>query len=256
MKRLTGILAGAVVVLAVAAAASAGGGIPSSIAALGASTDTGFATAGTFDVAPANSWVTGTNPAVRSIYLRLRELNPAIAGHAYNYAEPGSGIISLPAQAAHMPRGTGLVTIDVGVNDACESRSTPAVFRAQFERTLRVVEARAPRARIVVVSIYNVLAMWDAVKTLPAARFARDLCVSATDGGRRELARTIRNLNGQLAFVCAHHPNCRYDGGTVYRLSWRGRDISTVDYFHPSLSGQRKIAAALWATGLFVPATH
>jgi lysophospholipase L1-like esterase len=233
-----------------AANSQAGEGF-ASIAALGASADTGFATAKAFDEAPANSWVTGTNPVVRSIYVRLRALNPAIAGHAYNYAEPGTGISELADQAAHVPRGTELVTIEMGVNDACESRATPAVFRVGFERALRVVAARAPRARVVVLSIFNVVAMWDAVKTLPAASSGRNLCISATDRDRPELARTIRNLNRQLASVCARHPNCRYDGGAVYRLRWRRQDISTVDYFHPSLSGQRNIAAAMWATRLF-----
>ena len=212
----------------------------------------GLRDGGSIDEAPANSWVTGTNRAVRSIYLRLRELNPSIAGHAYNYAKPGTGMSELADQAAHVPRGTQLVTIGTGMNDACESRTTPAAFRAQFERALRVVEARAQRARVVVLSIFDALAMWDAVKALPTASSGRNLCLSATDRHRPELARTIRNLNRQLASVCARHPNCRYDGGAVYRLCWRRQDISTVDYFHPSLSGQRNIAAAMWATGLFV----
>jgi lysophospholipase L1-like esterase len=250
-SKLLAVLAALVVILAVAAAASAGRSVPSSIAALGASANTGFATAGAFDEAPANSWVTGTNRTVRSIYLRLRELNPAIAGHAYNYAEPGTGISELADQAAHVPRGTELITIATGVNDACESRTTPAAFRAQFDRALRVVEARAPTARVVVLSIFNVLAMWDAVKTLPTASSGRTLCISATDRDRPALERTIKNMNRQLASVCARHPNCRYDGGAVYRLRWRRQDISTVDYFHPSLSGQRNIAAAMWATRLF-----
>ena len=248
---LLAVLAALAVGLAVAAGASAARSVPSSIAALGASANTGFATAGAFDEAPANSWVTGTNRAVRSIYMRLRELNSAIAGHAYNYAEPGTGISELADQARHVPRGSELVTIGTGVNEACESRTTPAAFRAQFERALRVVEARAPRARVVVLSIFDVLAMWDAVKALPTASSSRNLCISATDNHRPELARTIRKLNRQLASVCARHPNCRYDGGAVYRLRWRRQDISTVDYFHPSLSGQRNIAAAMWATRLF-----
>jgi lysophospholipase L1-like esterase len=251
ISKLLAVLAALGVILALAVGASAAPSVPSSIAALGASAETGFATAGAFDEAPANSWVTGTNRAVRSIYLRLRELNPAIAGHAHNYAEPGTGISELADQAAHVPRGTELVTIETGVNDACESRTTPADFRARFERALRVLEARAPRARVVVLSIFDVLVMWDAVKTLPAASHTRFLCTSATDRDRPELARMIRNLNRQLASVCARHPSCRYDGGAVYRLRWRRQDISTVDYFHPSLSGQRKIAAAMWATRLF-----
>src|SRR5262249_10626845 len=80
-----------------------------SIAALGGSTSTGFSTAGQFAEAPANSWVTGTNPTVRSIYLRLRDVNPAIAGHVYNGAEPGSAMSDLPDQATRVPRGTELV---------------------------------------------------------------------------------------------------------------------------------------------------
>lgn len=69
-----------------------------SIAALGASAETGFATAGAFAEAPANSWVTGTNPAVRSIYLRLRELNPAIAGTPTTTRSRERGSATLPTR--------------------------------------------------------------------------------------------------------------------------------------------------------------
>ena len=110
-----------------------------------------------------------------------------------------------------------------------------------------------PRARVVVLSIFNLPAMWDAVKSLSAATSARNLCISATDRDRPLLVRAVRDLNQQLASVCGRHPNCRYDGGAAYHLRWRRPDISTVGYFHPSLSGQRNIAAALWATGAFLP---
>jgi lysophospholipase L1-like esterase len=258
------VIAGLVLAAAAASRAVAGdtasqrsgSSAAASIAALGDSTSTGFSTAGHFAEAPANSWVTGTNPAVRSIYLRLRELNPAIAGHVHNGAEPGSTMSALAGQAARVPHGTDLVTIEMGTNDACGApdRTRPATFRAQFEAALRALKARVPRARVVVLSIFDLPAMWDAVKSLSAATFARNLCTSveSTDD-RRILAREVRDLNQQLASVCARHPNCRYDGGVTYRLRWRRRDISTVDYFHPSLSGQRNIAAALWATGAFPP---
>jgi lysophospholipase L1-like esterase len=238
------------------ASGSGSGATPSSIAALGASASTGFATADAFDKAPANSWVTGTNPAVKSIYLRLRELSPAIAGHAFNGAIPGSTMSELAAEAARVPRGTDLVTIEMGTNDACASPPTPTrTFRRQFESALSALKARVPRARVIVVSIFDLPAMWDAVKTLSGAEFGRNLCISATDRDRPLIARAIRALNAQLASVCARHrPSCRDDGGAAYRLRWSRRDISTVDYFHPSLSGQRNIAAALWATGLFLPA--
>jgi lysophospholipase L1-like esterase len=241
--------------LGTGASGSGSGAMPASIAALGASVSTGFATAGLFEEAPENSWVTGTNPAVQSIYLRLLERNPAIAGHAYNGAVAGSSMSELAGQAAHVPRSTDLVTIQMGTNDACTSPPTPTrTFRNQFERALTALHARAPGARVVVLGIFDLLSMWDAVKTLPGAESGRDLCISATDRDRPLLARAIRDLNKELASVCARRPFCRYDGGAAYRLRWSRRDISTVDYFHPSLSGQRNIAAALWATGLFLPA--
>jgi len=34
----------------------------------------------------ANSWATGTNPAVSSIYLKILAKNPAIKGHDFNLA--------------------------------------------------------------------------------------------------------------------------------------------------------------------------
>jgi lysophospholipase L1-like esterase len=82
---------------------------------------------------------------------------------------------ALAGQAAHVPRGTDLVTIEMGANDACRPPPTipPSMFRAQLERALSDLAARVPRARVVVVSIFDVLAMWDAVKTPPAASFAR-----------------------------------------------------------------------------------
>ena len=39
-----------------------------------------------------NSWATGDNPAVDSIYLRLLALNPAVRGHNTNLAVDGTGV--------------------------------------------------------------------------------------------------------------------------------------------------------------------
>ena len=50
----------------------------------------------TVDV-PANSWITGTNPEVDSIYRRLLAEHPAIKGHNWNEAMDGSSSIDPPA---------------------------------------------------------------------------------------------------------------------------------------------------------------
>ena len=40
--------------------------------------------------------------------------------------------------------------------------------------------------------------------------------------------------------------NCRYDGGIVAATEFVAADISTRDYFHPSLAGQVKLASITW----------
>src|SRR5205085_10016784 len=63
-------------------------GYPSSIAVLGTPTAAGWGAeaAHPFGDAPQDSWATGTNPTVKSIYSRILALNPAIKGHAVNLA--------------------------------------------------------------------------------------------------------------------------------------------------------------------------
>ena len=46
------------------------------------------------------------------------------------------------------------------------------------------------------------------------------------------------------------HPkvaNCHYDSGAAYSVVFTTGDVTTRDYFHPSVAGQAKAAAGLWA---------
>ena len=47
----------------------------------------------------ANSWATGTNPAVKSVYLRILAKNPAIKGHNVNLARGSASVHDLVRQA-------------------------------------------------------------------------------------------------------------------------------------------------------------
>ena len=47
----------------------------------------------------ANSWATGTNRAVNSVYLRILAKNPRIKGHNVNLAEDGATVVELLQQA-------------------------------------------------------------------------------------------------------------------------------------------------------------
>jgi hypothetical protein len=157
----------------------------------------------------------------------------------------------LQDEAARLPKSVDLVLVDMGVNDACDSPTSSAVLLgSQLEDGLRAIAARAPTARIVVVSSIDELALWDAVKTAPDARVLRSFCKPATTAsGRRALWKALGVLNHELKSVCARYPNCRYDGGAVFRIRWSRDDVSTGDYYHPSVAGQRKIADAVWASG-------
>ncbi len=144
-----------------------------------------------------------------------------------------------------------LVLVDLGTNDLCDLPATTVpAFRLRLEAGLQQIAERAPSARIVVVSIVDQPAIWEVVKTVPGVRTVRGFCRATMDSGTRAaLAASTRVMNRMLATVCGQHPQCRYDGGAAFRIRWSRADVSSVDYFHPSLSGQRKIAAAVWASG-------
>ena len=89
---------------------------PSSIVALGHSGLTGYDSdpdMPAIDVHD-NSWATGTNPKVDSVYERIVALNPAARDHVSNFAIDGSGVDSLvdqERQAAAVTPAPDLVII-------------------------------------------------------------------------------------------------------------------------------------------------
>src|SRR4051794_14135573 len=69
------------------------------IAVIGHSGATGYDSTGTDGDVLANSWATGTNPKVASIYERLLAAHPRLRDHAYNAAVGGSDSNDLMNQA-------------------------------------------------------------------------------------------------------------------------------------------------------------
>jgi hypothetical protein len=53
--------------------------------------------------------------------------------------------------------------------------------------------------------------------------------------------------NLALSRVCAKFIHCRFDGNAAFNLQFVRSDVSTRDYFHPSVAGQAKAAAVTWA---------
>jgi lysophospholipase L1-like esterase len=214
---------------------------------------------------PSASWSTGTSTSVNSHYLRLRALNPAITGHNFNDAASGARMADLSGQMSKaVSQRVQYVTVLMGANDACtssiDSMTTVTTFQAQFTAAMDTVTSGAPRARIFVASIPNVYHLWEIFKNNLLARtvwslfgvcqslLADPLSTDPDDVARRQaFYDRILAYNQVLADVCAQYQHCLFDGNAVFAAEFTTSDVTSRDYFHPSVSGQAKLAAATWA---------
>jgi lysophospholipase L1-like esterase len=264
MKTAFAVLALAAVLVVPAAASGAPSG--NSIAALGDSMTRAFDTCSiAYTDCPANSWSTGTNSTVKSWYTRLLATNPGISGHNYNDAKTGAKMVDLQGQAATaVSQQASIVTILMGANDVCTSSvstMTPSsTLGNQLLAALTTLTTGNPGAQIYVASIPNVYHLWEIFHLNYTANFVwsiAGICQSllknprssaAADVQRRQqVANQVSADNATIASVCGGFANCHYDGGAAYNVVFTTSDVTTRDYFHPSVSGQAKAAAALWA---------
>jgi lysophospholipase L1-like esterase len=241
-------------------------GWPNAMAATGDSITRAFNT-GTipFTDSPGNSWSTGTNGSVNSHYARILAANPLINGHSNNDAVTGAQMSDLAGQIADVnTQQVGYVTILLGANDACtptEQAMTPvATFRSQFETALAALSAGSPNTRIYVLSIPDLYNLWSILKDNASARatwslfsicqsmLANPLSNDPADVARRGRVRQrVIDYNTELASVCATNIHCRFDSNAIFNTVFVPGDVSTRDYFHPSVAGQAKIAANSYA---------
>lgn len=241
--------------------------LPASIAAVGDSITQAASSGGSLGTDyPQNSWATGTNSTVNSHYLRLLALNPAISGQSFNRSVSGAKVVDLNGQ---MQQVAGLhpdyVTVLIGGNDLCtdtvDQMTSVASFRSEFTTAMDTLTAGSPTTNVLVVSIPRVYHLWEIFKGSFWARFiwaAGDICQSllanpqstnTTDVARRAVvAQRNVDFNTQLAQVCAAYIRCRFDGNAVYNTEFTTADASG-DYFHPSISGQAKLARVAWEAG-------
>jgi lysophospholipase L1-like esterase len=241
-------------------------GYPNSIASTGDSITRAFNTCGfPFIDCTSNSWSTGTSSSVNSVYSRILARNGLIAGRNRNDARTGARMIDLNGQVTTAgTQGVELVTILMGANDVCtssEASMTPvATLRAQFRQALETVTKALPNARIAVSSIPNIYNLWSILRPNSTARFIWSLygiCQSmlananstaqADVDRRARVAQRNRDDNDAIAAVCAEYVHCRFDANAAYNLVFTTTDVSTRDYFHPSVAGQAKAAAITWA---------
>jgi lysophospholipase L1-like esterase len=241
--------------------------LPTSMAAVGDSITQAASSGGVLGAdAPQNSWSTGTSTSVNSHYLRLLAAGAPISGQNHNLSVSGAKVAGLAGQMQNaVAIQPAYLTVEIGGNDVCTDTTAQmtsvADFRAQFETAISVIATGSPNTRIFVASIPDAHQLWALYKDDFFARFiwsAAGICQSllanptstqAADVARRQEVRQ-RNIdfNVQLAQVCAAYVMCRFDGNAVFNTVYTKADVAG-DYFHPSVSGQAKLAAGTWAVG-------
>ena len=242
--------------LAGCVAPSAPAALPDSVAVLGDSISRATnARDDSFGEFPAHAWATGGDAAdgVDSHYERLRALDPELDIVPFNNARSGGRVADLARQAEETARQRAqYVVVLIGANDACASPPTPAdAFAARLREAADRLDGLG--ATVYVVSIPNVAqlarvyadnatarAVWDAFRVCPG--------VLGPGADLDEAEARLRAYNDELRRV-AEDKGWRWDGGAVFATEFAAEDVSTTDFFHPSLAGQARLAQVSWEAG-------
>jgi lysophospholipase L1-like esterase len=236
--------------------------LPSSMAAIGDSITRAYDVCCSYGDHPGQSWSTGSTSydGITSHYERIKQLNPAITGHAYNDAVTGAKMAQAPNQASQaVSQGARYVTILMGANDLCtsspSSMTSTATFRAQFSQATATLMAQDRKPYVFVSSIPNLYQLWQVLHTNSLARWAwanfhicqSMLAATNTETQRQQVVTREVAFNQILADVCAAYARCRWDDKAVYNYRFSASQVSALDFFHPSLSGQAALAQVTWA---------
>ena len=173
--------------------------------------------------------------------------------------------------ARSLPRGaTAYVTFELGTNDLCDNPPTdPADFETQLRSAISILRSGLPSgSRILMLSIPDFSHFYDITQANASAAAKLALPASAnicppflgTDSPLTiEAARAIlTDYDGILVRVCdeieagdgpSGRLHCTHNEALLSESDFRIADLSTVDYFHPSLSGQARMADAAWSAG-------
>jgi lysophospholipase L1-like esterase len=209
-----------------------------------------------------NSWASGNNPAVDSIYQRLLPTNPALTDHAVNQAVSGSKANDLDRQidtAFALAPKPDLILIQTVDNDIrCDGTddSNYKAFHDTLAAALSKLATQSPDAVILIVSSpwATVTDYVSVVATLPGgkAQFAgTGPCDLFDTSGRPARAHmryqqdVIDKYLAQVAAACKQVPTCHYDNGALAHLAIAAADLTT-DYNHLNVTGQAKQAALEW----------
>ena len=268
IRRLPLLVALVLALLAPAAPASAEPPpLPTSIASVGDSITRAFDATFwgcLYTDCPAYSWSTGTSTSVQSHYRQLVGKGARLTNA--NYARTGAKVGELAGQMANAASAQ-YVTVLIGANDLCTSTvagmTTVADFQTRFRAGLAAYFKDKPTGGLVFVSSIPDLdklrtlgpTISGAVSTWTRLGICQSMLSTKATPTDIQTVRTRETaFNAVLRDECAVYVGrCLYDGGRTFDTSFTRTDLSTLDYFHPSVAGQNKLATVTWAAGWWGP---
>jgi hypothetical protein len=200
----------------------------------------------------ADSWSTGTSPAVRSHYFRIRAATREIRGRVFNFAEPGASFGAMQAQARKaIAKRAEYITV-MGGEEYCGDDELTSLTQ-DFGHLIQVLARARPRPRVFVASVRNVGALVrtlqrnraKVLKYFPKGFVTCSIGLDSPPARLVEATKSVVRVNAILARICGQYANCRFDGNAVFRMPIAYGDLAT-DYSHPSLAGQRRLAEVTW----------
>ncbi|MEP7021637.1 MAG: SGNH/GDSL hydrolase family protein [Pseudonocardiales bacterium] len=210
---------------------------------------------------PAESWSTGNNSldSIASHYERLASVNSGIIGNQHNDARTGAKASDLTTQVATaVSQRARYITVLIGANDLCTSSpatmTSTTTFASQIRAALATLIQDLPKARIFVSSIPNLYQLWSVLHTNSLATWVWStagvcqsmLSSSETEADRQVVVDRENAFNATLATACQSYARCRWDNYATYNYQFSASQVSILDYFHPSLSGQAALARVTW----------
>jgi hypothetical protein len=208
-----------------------------------------------------NSWATGSNPDVNSVYLRILSENPKIQGQSFNLAVGGATVQVLLSEAqlaGSLRTPPDLVVIQIMDNDlVCPAKADDyAEFRSGLVRVLETLTSELPNARLFLVSQFGSPGTYAKALTPEERRSMGSMggagpCSFIDPEGRavpKEVARLDEAIHGyeaELEAACEEFAQCRYDDGAFGRIVDK-REYYSDDLNHLSIKGHAKAAAVAW----------
>ena len=209
-----------------------------------------------------NSWATGSNPEVNSVYERLVAVRPKTQGLVANVSRNGEKADGLefqvPAALAIVPT-PALALFMIMDNDIRCDGTDPAhlpEFRAQVRAAVQSIVKASPKVTVVLASGAGRPADYaraiatlpttpvDLVGKEPCAMFSANKKVNTAEVKR--LTSIVESYEAELARACEGIPQCHTDGGALARHPGDRLEEYGVDLGHPSVAGHQQWAAAIW----------